>query len=64
MTLQEAVTILETYQRWRLGAEIQMEEPKVVTKALDVALAYLLEVVLEQLKLNDDISIKPNDSNI
>jgi len=50
MTLQEAVTILETHQRWRLGAEIEMEEPKVVTKALDVVLAYLLEVALEHLK--------------
>ena len=40
MTLQIALSILETHQRWRLGAEIQMAEPKVLSKALDVVLAY------------------------
>lgn len=40
MTLQVALSILETHQRWRLGAEIQMAEPKVISKALDVVLGY------------------------
>ena len=40
MTLQVALSILETHQRWRLGAEIQMAEPKVLSKALDVVLNY------------------------
>ena len=40
MTLQVALSILETHQRWRLGAEIQMAEPKVLSKALDIVLAY------------------------
>jgi hypothetical protein len=40
MTLQEALSILETHQKWRLGAEIKMEEPKVLSKALDVILGY------------------------
>jgi len=40
MKLQEALSILEVHQRWRLGAEIQMEEPKVLSKALDVILGY------------------------
>lgn len=50
MTLQEAVKILETHQRWRLGAEIEISEPKVLTKALDVVLEYLLKVAHEHLK--------------
>lgn len=40
MTLQVALSILETHQRWRMGAEIQMAEPKVLSKALDVVLGY------------------------
>jgi len=40
MTLQVALSILETHQKWRLGAEIKMEEPKVLSKALDVVLGY------------------------
>jgi hypothetical protein len=40
MTLQEALTILTTHQQWRRGSEIKMPEPKVITEALDVVLAY------------------------
>jgi len=40
MKLQEALSILETHQKWRLGAEIQMAEPKVLTKALDKLLEH------------------------
>lgn len=40
MTLQVALSILETHQRWRLGAEIEMAEPKVLSKALDVVLVF------------------------
>lgn len=40
MTLQEALTILTTHQQWRRGAEIEMAEPKVITEAIDVVLAY------------------------
>lgn len=40
MTLQIALSILETHQRWRLGAEIEMAEAKVISKALDVVLGY------------------------
>jgi hypothetical protein len=40
MKLHEALSILETHQRWRLGAEIQMAEPKVISRALDVVLGY------------------------
>lgn len=40
MTLQVALSTLETHQRWRQGAEIQMAEPKVISKALDIVLGY------------------------
>jgi hypothetical protein len=40
MTIQVALSILETHQRWRQGAEIQMAEPKVISIALDVVLSY------------------------
>jgi hypothetical protein len=40
MTLQEALIVLATHQQWRRGAEIEMAEPKVITEALDVVLAY------------------------
>ena len=40
MTLSIALSILETHQRWRLGAEIEMAQPKVLSKALDVVLGY------------------------
>jgi hypothetical protein len=52
MTLQIALSVLETHQRWRLGAEIQMAEPKVLSKALDVVLGFfqneLSDAAIEQ----------------
>lgn len=41
MTLQEALTILTTYQAWRIGDdEVHMQKPSKVTKALDTLLNY------------------------
>ena len=40
MSLQEALTILTKHQQWRRGADIEMAEPKVITEALDIVLAY------------------------
>jgi hypothetical protein len=47
MKLHEALSILETHQRWRQGAEIQMAEPKVISKALDVILGYFQDELSE-----------------
>lgn len=47
MKLEVALSILETHQRWRLGAEIQMEQPKVLSKALDVVLGYFQNEISE-----------------
>lgn len=43
MTLPEAIQILLVHQAWRLGADIEMAEPKVITEALDVLLNYHTE---------------------
>ncbi|MFY8160493.1 MAG: hypothetical protein ACOVNU_04125 [Candidatus Kapaibacteriota bacterium] len=38
MNLTKAFNILRHFQLWRLGEEISMLEPKVVTQAIDVVL--------------------------
>lgn len=38
MTLPEAIKIIEHYQKWRLGADIEMIHPKILTQALDLIL--------------------------
>ncbi len=42
MTLPEAIQILLVHQAWRLGADIEMAEPKIITEALDVVLNYAI----------------------
>ena len=42
MTLPEAIQILMVHQAWRIGADIEMAEPKVITEALDVVLNYAI----------------------
>lgn len=44
MTLSEAITILEHHQKWRLGADLEMVHPKILTQALDL--------ILEEVKKN------------
>ena len=38
MELKEAIKILELYQLWRIGSDIEMIHPKVLTKAIDLIL--------------------------
>lgn len=45
MTLQEAIKIVESHQKWRLGAEIEMIEPKLLTAALDLVIQAAKELV-------------------
>ena len=52
MTLQEALTILTTHQQWRRGADIEMAEPKVITEALDIVLAYHHVGTNEMIEIN------------
>jgi hypothetical protein len=35
MTEKEAIIILTYYNDWRMGAEIPMKQPKVITKAIE-----------------------------
>lgn len=51
MTLPEAIQILLVHQAWRLGADIEMAEPKVITEALDVLLNYHTETCKENLQV-------------
>lgn len=39
MKLTEALNILRHYQLWRLGEEISMLEPKVITEAINVVIS-------------------------
>jgi hypothetical protein len=48
MTLQEAVSIVKRHQEWRLGAEIEMSEPKILTQAIDTILSQIEERYTKQ----------------
>ena len=41
MNLQRATELLEYYQNWRRGAEIEMPELKLLGEAIDVILTHL-----------------------
>ena len=43
MTTQEAVEVLEQYNKWRRGAEIEMPDPKRIGEAINVAINTLKE---------------------
>lgn len=38
MTILEAIKILEHFQKWHTGSDIEMIQPKVLTKAIDLIL--------------------------
>ena len=52
MTYQEATNILRHHQLWRLGEEISMLEPKVLTQAIDIILNNYKEHYTKQEFLN------------
>ena len=41
MTIEQALEILIEYQEWRRGAEIPMQEPRIIGEAIDVAIELL-----------------------
>jgi hypothetical protein len=47
MTLEAAYATLTVYQQWRLGAEIPMLDPKLITMAIDIVLENRLKQQLE-----------------
>jgi hypothetical protein len=52
MNLTKAINILRHYQLWRLGEEISMLEPKVLTQAINVILTNYNEMYTQQDFLN------------
>jgi len=44
MNLQQAIELLEYYQNWRRGPEIDMPEPKLLGEAIDVILTHLKNI--------------------
>jgi hypothetical protein len=52
MNLTKAINILRHYQLWRLGEEISMLEPKVLTQAINVILTNYNEMYTKQDFLN------------
>jgi len=61
MTYQEATNILRHYQLWRLGDEISMLEPKVLTEAINTILTQqdsILESLIEKYKQRSELGIK------
>jgi len=55
MTTQEAVEVLEQYNKWRRGAEIEMPDPKRIGEAINVAINALKEINKNSNNLNNDI---------
>lgn len=41
MKLKEAIKILDIHNRWRRGADIKMQNPTRLGKAIDIILEYL-----------------------
>ena len=56
MIIPEAISILKIHQKWRLGADIVMIEPKELTKALDVLINYHTDIMNETLSSQTEIS--------
>lgn len=50
MDLKEAIKVLREYNEWRLGADLEMLKPQIITEALKVAIEKLdsLEVVIPE----------------
>ena len=67
MTYQEALNILRHHQLWRLGEEISMLEPKVITEAIDTILKQqdsILESLIEKYKQRSELGIKKYNTTL
>lgn len=51
MTKEEALNILAEFQKWRRGAEIPMQEPRIIGEAIDVAIEVLKEKTKNESKV-------------
>lgn len=67
MTYQEAIKLLSHYQLWRLGEEISMLEPKVITEAIDTILTQqdsILESLIDKYKQRSELGIKKYNTTL
>jgi hypothetical protein len=71
MTVKKAISNLNYYQAWRLGAEMPMIEPKELTKSIDVILSLFAKIdekIEEQNKEKDEfydfINSLPSNTSI
>jgi tRNA/tmRNA/rRNA uracil-C5-methylase (TrmA/RlmC/RlmD family) len=67
MTLKEATNILRHYQLWRLGDEISMLEPKVLTEAINTILTQqdsILESLIDKYKQRSELGIKKYNTTL
>lgn len=51
MTAEQALEILIEHQAWRRGAEIPMQEPRIIGEAIDVAIEILKEKTMNESKV-------------
>ena len=51
MTTEQALEILIEHQEWRRGAEIPMQEPRIIGWAIDVAIEILKEKTKNESKV-------------
>ena len=45
MTLKETIEILESHNKWRKGADIDMTHPAILSEAVDTAIHLLKELI-------------------
>ena len=67
MTYQEAIKLLRHHQQWRLGADIKMLEPKVITEAIDTILIKqdsILESVLTKFRQRSKVGQKKYNTTL
>lgn len=66
MKYQEAIKVLKIHQEWRLGAEIEMLEPKELTEAIDAILTQdsILESLIEKYKQRSELGIKKYNTTL
>ena len=66
MKYQEAIKVLKIHQEWRLGAEIEMLEPKELTEAIDTILTQdsILESLIEKYKQRSELGIKKYNTTL
>ncbi len=58
MTIKQAIKILIRTNKWRRGAEIKMTDPKEFGEAIDVAIAVMEAMLVEETRLKKH-HIKP-----